>query len=97
MDRNFSGKLCAKPKSTLVYGRILADTIAVLTSLVLQYGVPVEALARKFEGTRFEPSGQTTNPKMRDATSITDYVFRWLGLVFSETYAEEYATRMLRD
>lgn len=27
----------------------LADTIGILTSLALQYGVPIEALARKFE------------------------------------------------
>ena len=36
----------------------LLDTIAVLTSMALQYGVPVETLAHKFEFTRFEPSGR---------------------------------------
>ena len=55
------------------------------------------ALARKFEGTRFEPSGHTTNPKMREASSITDYVFRWLGFVFSAGYAEDYEARMVHD
>src|SRR6185295_20271408 len=43
----------------------LVDTIAVLTSMALQYGVPVETLARKFAYTRFEPSGWTNNPELR--------------------------------
>jgi ribonucleoside-diphosphate reductase alpha chain len=55
------------------------DNIAVLTSVGLQYGVPVEALARKFEFTRFEPSGWTNNPDLRRSNSVVDYRFRWLG------------------
>lgn len=42
----------------------LMDTIGILTSLVLQYGVPVDALARKFEYVRFEPSGQTRDAEL---------------------------------
>lgn len=64
----------------------LVDTIAVLTSLALQYGVSVESLARKFEFTRFEPSGWTRHPQIRHAQSLVDYVFRWLGETFSEDY-----------
>lgn len=67
----------------------LADTVAVLTSLALQHGVPVEALARKFEFTRFEPSGRTPNPDIRYAASLVDYVFRWLGMAFCEGYRAE--------
>jgi ribonucleoside-diphosphate reductase alpha chain len=62
----------------------LVDTIAVLTSLALQYGVPLDALVRKFAFTRFEPSGWTNNPEIANAKSIVDYVFRWLGTVFCE-------------
>jgi ribonucleoside-diphosphate reductase alpha chain len=68
----------------------LMDTIGVLTSLALQYGVPVEALARKFEYMRFEPSGWTENESIRHAHSITDYIFRWLGLRFSQEYRAIY-------
>ena len=68
----------------------LADTIGVLTSLALQYGVPVETLARKLEWVRFEPSGWTKNEEIRNAHSIVDYVFRWLGLRFSPEYRDEY-------
>lgn len=67
----------------------LFDTIAVLTSLALQYGVPIEALARKFAFTRFEPSGWTNNPDLKHVHSLVDYIFRWLGLACSEEYRNE--------
>jgi ribonucleoside-diphosphate reductase alpha chain len=54
----------------------LMDTVGTLTSIALQYGVPLESLAKKFAYQRFEPSGFTKNPDIRNATSITDYVFR---------------------
>ncbi len=60
----------------------LMDTIAVMTSLSLQYGVPLKALVDKFSHTRFEPSGFTGNPDIPIAKSVTDYIFRWLGLTF---------------
>ncbi|MHA2090551.1 MAG: vitamin B12-dependent ribonucleotide reductase [Candidatus Kariarchaeaceae archaeon] len=58
------------------------DTVAVLTSMSLQYGVPVSALVRKFIHSKFEPSGITSNPKIPIASSIIDYIFRWLALEF---------------
>jgi ribonucleoside-diphosphate reductase alpha chain len=66
----------------------LMDGIGTLTSLALQYGVPLEALVKKFAYQRFEPSGFTKNPDIRSATSITDYVFRWLAVQFSPGYRE---------
>ena len=66
----------------------LMDVIGILTSLALQYGVPVSALVRKFEYVRFEPSGWTGNSNMRHASSVVDYIFRWLGMQFSETSRE---------
>lgn len=62
------------------------DTIGILSSLALQYGVSIEALAGKFEYARFEPSGWTANGEIRRANSVVDYVFRWLGQHFSESY-----------
>jgi ribonucleoside-diphosphate reductase alpha chain len=67
----------------------LVDTIAVLTSLALQYGVPVDQLSRKFAHSRFEPSGHTTNPAIPVADSIADYVFTWLGMRFAEELQNE--------
>ncbi|MGC9942481.1 MAG: vitamin B12-dependent ribonucleotide reductase [Verrucomicrobiota bacterium] len=66
----------------------LMDSIGTLTSMAFQYGVPLEALVRKFAHQRFEPSGFTKNAEIRNATSITDYVFRWLGLQFVPGYRE---------
>jgi len=60
----------------------LMDTIAVLTSIALQYGVPLKALVDKFSHTRFEPAGVTNNPEIRIAKSIPDYIFRYLGQRF---------------
>jgi len=61
----------------------LMDTVALMTSVALQYGVPVEDLARKLRNTRFEPYGRTNNPEIPWATSLVDYIFRWLERKFS--------------
>ncbi|HEY3898275.1 MAG TPA: vitamin B12-dependent ribonucleotide reductase, partial [Chthoniobacter sp.] len=66
----------------------LMDTVATLTSISLQYGVPLASLVKKFAYQRFEPSGFTRNPDIRNATSITDYIFRWLGCQFIKGYKE---------
>jgi ribonucleoside-diphosphate reductase alpha chain len=66
----------------------LMDAIGTLTSLALQYGVPLEALVRKFAHQRFEPSGFTKNPEIRNASSIIDYVFRWMALQFIPGYRD---------
>src|SRR5437868_144952 len=66
----------------------LMDTVGTLTSIALQYGVPLESLVKKFAYQRFEPSGFTKNPDIRSATSITDYVFRWLVCQFIKGYKE---------
>lgn len=66
----------------------LMDAIGTLTSMALQYGVPLDALVRKFAHQRFEPSGFTKNPDIRNASSITDYVFRWMATQFIPGYRE---------
>lgn len=66
----------------------LMDGIGTLTSLALQFGVPLEALVKKFAHQRFEPSGFTKNPDIRNASSIIDYVFRWMAIQFIPGYRE---------
>ena len=66
----------------------LMDGIGTLTSMALQYGVPLEALVKKFAHVRFEPSGFTKNPDIRNAASITDYVFRWMAVQFIPGFRE---------
>jgi ribonucleoside-diphosphate reductase alpha chain len=60
----------------------LMDTIGILTSMSLQYGVPLDVLVSKFSHVRFEPSGFTKNPEIPLAKSLIDYIFRFLGAKF---------------
>jgi ribonucleoside-diphosphate reductase alpha chain len=60
----------------------LMDTIGILTSMALQYGVPLQVLVSKFSHVRFEPSGFTKNPDIPIAKSLIDYIFRFLGTRF---------------
>lgn len=60
----------------------LLDTIATLVSMCLQSGMPLKTLVRKFKDTSFAPAGFTNTPDVPVAKSITDYVFRYLGMRF---------------
>jgi ribonucleoside-diphosphate reductase alpha chain len=60
----------------------LMDSFATATSIMLQYGVPLNVLIDKFSHLRFEPSGATTNAQIPTAKSVLDYIFRWLALKF---------------
>ncbi|RMF42387.1 MAG: vitamin B12-dependent ribonucleotide reductase [Planctomycetota bacterium] len=66
----------------------LMDAFGTAISMSLQYGVPLEVLVHKFSHTRFEPMGGTTNPDIREAKSIVDYIFRWLDLTFLSSSQE---------
>lgn len=56
----------------------LLDSFAILFSLALQYGIPLETLIRKFKGMKFTPAGFTDNPDIRSAQSILDYLAQWM-------------------
>jgi len=60
----------------------LMDSFALAVSIALQHGVPLKLLCDKFEHTRFEPSGWSSNPDIGFAKSIMDYIFRWLHMRF---------------
>ena len=64
--------------------RSLLNCFAVAISIGLQYGVPLEKYVDSFTFTRFEPSGFTTHPNIRTATSIVDFIFRVLGMEYLE-------------
>lgn len=71
----------------------LMDTVGTLVSLSLQYGVPLEAMVKKFAYQRFEPSGFTRNPEIPMAKSIADYIFRWLGNRYVPGYREAHSPK----
>ncbi len=66
----------------------MMDAFGTAISMALQYGVPLEALVNKFSHMRFEPMGHTTNPDIRVAKSMVDYIFRWMGINFLAGYRE---------
>lgn len=61
----------------------LISSFAQSISIGLQHGVPLKLFCEKFAHTRFEPSGWSSNPEIRQATSVMDYIFRWLQLKFA--------------
>ena len=68
----------------------MLDAFTISITVALEYGVPLKHMARSFSYSRFEPSGYTNNPAIQVATSITDYIFRYLALRFlSESDLEE--------
>jgi ribonucleoside-diphosphate reductase alpha chain len=60
----------------------IMDAFAISVSHGLQYGVPLRAFVEAFVGMRFEPAGMTDDPDLRIATSIVDYLFRKLSLMY---------------
>ena len=62
----------------------IMDAFAISLSHGLQYGVPLGAFCRAFVGMRFEPAGITDDPDIRIATSLMDYLFRKLAIMYLE-------------
>jgi ribonucleoside-diphosphate reductase alpha chain len=60
----------------------LMDSFATAVSLCLQYGVPVRSIVDKFSRTRFEPSGWSGHESIGHASSVLDYIARWLEMKF---------------
>src|SRR6185369_10602144 len=75
----------------------LMDSFATAISLALQHGVPLKLLVDKFTHTRFEPSGWTGNPEISRASSLMDYIFRWLGNKFLPVRPPEQLTLLMDD
>ena len=69
--------------------RGMTDAAAQLASLLLQHGVPVEQIAEKFVGSKFDPSGPADNPHIPRCSSVLDYVFRWVLWRFRPVYYAE--------
>jgi len=60
-------------------------------SLALQFGLSPQEAVERFRGMRFEPSGTTNNPEIPEATSILDYVARYIELHFVSVDADSTA------
>ncbi len=62
--------------------RSMLNMFAISVSMGLQYGVPLEKYVDNFVFTRFEPSGFTDHPNIKNCTSVIDFVFRVLGMEY---------------
>ncbi|WP_193335923.1 vitamin B12-dependent ribonucleotide reductase [Devosia beringensis] len=63
--------------------RAMMNNFAIAISLGLQYGVPLDEYVEAFTFTRFEPAGMVMgNDRIKNATSILDYVFRELAVSY---------------
>lgn len=51
-------------------------------SLSMQYGLSLEDAVARFKGMRFEPMGATSNPDIPEASSIIDYIARYMEIQF---------------
>lgn len=60
----------------------LIDAWATMSSVGLQYGVPLKVFVDKMINRRFEPQGFTQNEHVRICSSIVDYIARYLALRF---------------
>ena len=69
----------SRPGSTLSG---LLDSFSIAVSVAMQYGVPLKTFCNKFVYSHFQPAGFTENPEIRTATSILDYVFKYLAIQY---------------
>lgn len=60
----------------------LLDCLATIVSISLQGGIPLRDIVEKMIWQKFEPYGFTENKDIRTATSIVDYIFKYLGMKF---------------
>lgn len=68
----------------------LVDGFAILVSLMLQYNIPFKVISDKFIGGSFPPDGPTNHPDIMKATSILDYLFKFMKVRFPVlSYNEE--------
>jgi len=63
--------------------RAMMNNFAIAISIGLQYGVPLDEFVEAFTFTRFEPAGMVMgNDRIKNATSIMDYIFRELAVSY---------------
>ena len=60
----------------------IMDAFAISLSYGLQHGVPLQAYATTFMGMRFDPAGMTSDRDIPMATSLMDYLFRKLAVMY---------------
>lgn len=75
----------------------LMDSFATAVSIAMQYGAPLEDLVSKFKYSNFEPAGYTLNEDIRYASSLVDYIFKWLEQEFLEKNVSAPSAERIRE
>lgn len=60
----------------------MADSFAKMTSIGLQYGVPIETIVRQLRHMRFQPMGFTGDSDISNVSSISDFIALWFEKKF---------------
>jgi len=68
----------------------LLDSYATLLSKALQFGLPLEELLSHMDGSKFPPQGLTSNPAIRTAGSLMDYIARYMKIRFLHEAVHEH-------
>jgi ribonucleoside-diphosphate reductase alpha chain len=63
----------------------MADALGIVTTLALQYGVPLPVIVERLRGQHFEPAGLTDDTEIPHTTSVVDYIARRLELDYPPT------------
>jgi ribonucleoside-diphosphate reductase alpha chain len=58
------------------------QVVAILFSVAVQYGAPLDRVARKIAHMKFEPYGHTDDPEIPWVPSVPSYIFAWLAVRF---------------
>lgn len=74
--------ICTAKMGSFISG--ILDAVATSISVGLQHGVPLSWYVNKFKHTRFEPSGFTKHEEIGQASSVLDYLVRWLDLKYGK-------------
>jgi len=73
--------IVAEKEGAFVSG--ILDALATMISIARQHGVPRSKILSKLLHTRYEPAGMTKNEEIGQASSVTDYLAKWLDLRFN--------------
>lgn len=90
-SRVASEALAEAVSARLSFARGMLDASAIDASMRLQRGETIEQVADKHLRTRFEPQGATGNKLIPRATSVLDFVYRWLLLWYSKEKKDPFA------
>ena len=58
----------------------MLSSFAIAVSIALQHGVPLERFVDTFVFSKFEPYGPVDHARVKNCTSVVDFIFRMLGV-----------------